>query len=161
MIGAVLGAYLGSYLVEKAKNRATRQDIEALTRLVEEIKFALQARHTLRFAALDRRLQAHQEAYGLSRKLVGAVQTKSEVERVFSEIGDWFNANALYLEPEARDALWEAYLAAYVHPSKEREQDCDGENARENWEKIVVAQEKIAAAVGLPPLKDSSPARDV
>jgi len=38
LVGAGIGAYVGSYLREKGKNLATREDIDALVRKTEEIK---------------------------------------------------------------------------------------------------------------------------
>ena len=78
--GAFLGKYLPSYLSEKGKNLATKEDIAEITREVERVKSEsrerlegilehLRYRNQLRLAALDRRLQAHQEAYALLGKL--------------------------------------------------------------------------------------------
>jgi hypothetical protein len=38
LIGAGVGAFLGAYLSEKGKNRATREDVDRLARAVEEMK---------------------------------------------------------------------------------------------------------------------------
>jgi hypothetical protein len=80
--------YLPSYVAEKGKNAATKEDIEVITEKVEAVKAAFEAdrqarehqsrlflqtqdfTHQMRLAALDRRLQAHQEAYTQLARLV-------------------------------------------------------------------------------------------
>jgi hypothetical protein len=87
----VAGGYVVRYMQEKGKNRAAVEDIGELTRIVDAIKTEnatrlasishqnavlieqLKAKHELRFAAVDRRLQAHQEAFSRWRKLVANV----------------------------------------------------------------------------------------
>jgi hypothetical protein len=82
----IIKNYLPTYLNEKAKNLAKIEDIEGITRKIEDVKHEYmsqiqglshqnslileQARgqHQLRLAALDKRLQAHQEAYALWRE---------------------------------------------------------------------------------------------
>lgn len=75
-LSKILHLFAAGYASEKGKNLATREDIEILTKLVEDVrhKFATdleeqKAANQLRLAALDRRLQAHQEAFTLWRKL--------------------------------------------------------------------------------------------
>ena len=76
IIAAGCGAYFGTYLREKGKNLATKEDLAELTRIVEAIKNehakeleVVKGRQQLRMAALDKRLQAHQEAFALWRRL--------------------------------------------------------------------------------------------
>src|SRR5713101_4752821 len=83
VLKGILQQYVPSYLAEKGKNLATKEDIGAITRAVEGVKdefarqqqeithqnrLALQAQeqhHRLSVAALDDRLRVHQEAYRL------------------------------------------------------------------------------------------------
>ena len=74
---SALAAYLGTYLREKGKNLATSEDISKITDKVEEVKRQhqevienLKAGHQLRMLAAERRLQAHQEAFVLWRKIL-------------------------------------------------------------------------------------------
>ena len=73
-IWALVKRFLGDYLGEKAKNLATREDIGAITRIVQETKqtFAqdlarlseeLRAQTSMRLLAAEKRLEAHQEVY--------------------------------------------------------------------------------------------------
>ncbi|WP_202619763.1 hypothetical protein, partial [Escherichia coli] len=80
----VVKYFLSSYLSEKGKNLATREDIEEITRMVEGVRTQymalveeLKARHQLRLAAVDRRLQAHQDAFALWRKIMAATHTEA------------------------------------------------------------------------------------
>src|SRR5438093_1995517 len=77
LVFLLLKSYLPSYLAEKAKNLATREDIARITDEIERVKSQyallleeLRAQHQLRLAAADRRLEAHQEAFTLWAKLV-------------------------------------------------------------------------------------------
>ena len=85
-VGALFGKYLPSYLSKKGENLATKEDIAEITREVERVKSEhterlegiaehLRYRNQLRLAALDRRLQAHQEAYALWQNLMTARMT--------------------------------------------------------------------------------------
>ncbi|WP_213765501.1 hypothetical protein [Caballeronia sp. dw_19] len=83
------GARFGPYFREKGKNRAMTEDIQRLTRAVEDIKAEnareladlahqnsllieqTKSRQLLRVAAIDRRLQAHQEAFTRWRRMMG------------------------------------------------------------------------------------------
>lgn len=71
----LLKSFLPSYLAQKAQNLATKEDIARITNEIERVKSEyaflleeLKARHQMRLAAVDRRLQAHQDAYSLWRK---------------------------------------------------------------------------------------------
>ncbi len=61
-------------------------------------------KHQLRMAALDRRSEAHQEAFALCRKLVSSVHHEN-IGEVVMECQYWWNKNCLYLGPEAREAF--------------------------------------------------------
>lgn len=65
-------------------------------------------------AALDKRLQAHQEAFQRWRKLV-AYAHGEEVGPLVMECQSWWEENCLYLEPAARIAFSDAYTFAATH----------------------------------------------
>jgi len=150
---------LGSYLSEKGKNLATREDIEQITRLVENVKAPynelleeLRARHQLRLAAIDRRLQAHQESFTLWRELLGATHTP-DVGKTVSKCQSWWEQNCLYLEPEVRQAFVKAYSAAHIHNSLTADRT-NPEAAKQNWKEIMQFPEVLFEAVQLPPLSE-------
>ena len=174
LVVAGVGAYFGAYLREKGKNRATVEDIDRLTRVVESIKTEnaarlaeishqnavlieqLKSQNQLRLAAVDRRLQAHQEAFVHWRRLV-AVAHSEEVGKVVMECQTWWEQNALYLEPQVRDAFNRAYHAAAAHRSLVHIQYHDVAslaNANENWQLVMAPGDIIMEAVALPALND-------
>ncbi len=126
-LGAVVAGVIGfllmksfvpSYLKQKAENLATREDIGKITHEIEGVRAeyaamleALKGRQQLRIAALDRRLQAHQEAYQLWREINGALG-RPELQEVAGKCSKWWGDNCLYLEPEARAAFLAAFVGA-------------------------------------------------
>jgi len=114
----LLKSFIPTYLSKKAENLATREDIAKITDEIERIKSQysvlieeLKAKHQLRMAALDRRLQVHQEAYQLWRKINTFLGTE-KIEDVVFECNIWWGKNCLYLEPEAREAFLKAFVGA-------------------------------------------------
>ena len=71
LIGGLLLGYQKSYFKEKGKNLATKEDIEEITKKVEEVKSfysqqleSQKFQNQLKLTALDKRLEKHQKAYG-------------------------------------------------------------------------------------------------
>ena len=150
---------LGSYLSEKGKNLATREDIQRITRLVEEVKAPynelleeLRARHQLRLAAIDKRLQAHQESFVLWRELLGAVHT-SECGKAVVKCQAWWEQNCLYLDPDVRQSFVRAYSAAHVHPLLTQDRTA-ADAVKQNWKEVMQFPEVLFKAVQLPPLSE-------
>jgi hypothetical protein len=151
--------FLPAYLGEKAKNLATREDVSEITSQVERVRTQyaslveeLKARHQLRVAALDRRLQAHQEAFTLWRGLLGTVHS----EKVGNEVikcQSWWEQNCVYLEPTVREAFVDAYSAAHSHEAILRGRD-NRELAESNWKRISAFPNILFAAVQLPGLSE-------
>jgi hypothetical protein len=154
-VGSLIGAFVGSFLSEKGKNLATRQDIERITHLVELTKAEIQAQLTHKYVAMEKRLQAHQEAYALARRLRASVLAQTSVLGLLQEMDDWFDRNALYLEPAARDAFWSAYGAARLQPILDRRtEDFDIRTPDQNREIINTTPNKLLVAFGLTPLSE-------
>jgi hypothetical protein len=167
-VGAVLAAaiaflfikfYLSSYLTEKGKNLATREDIEAITDKVESVRSQyatlieeLKARHQLRLAAVDRRLQAHQEAFTLWRKLMCATYTE-EIGKVVVECQAWWEQNCIYLEPTVREAFVSAYGAAHGHNALVRSR-AEVKIVEESWSLVTGFPNILFKAVQLPTLSE-------
>lgn len=114
----LLKRFFMSYLDEKGKNLATKEDIASITHEVERVRLEYsalleqtKARHQLRLAALDRRLAAHQEAFTHWRELFTA--DASDMEGVAKKCRDWWNRNCLYLEPAVRQAFLDAVSQEY------------------------------------------------
>jgi hypothetical protein len=155
-----LKSYLPSYFAKKAENLATREDIAGITHEIESVKsqYAVmiednKAKHQLRIAALDRRLQAHQEAFALWRELLG-VTYKEEIHKVVPKCQEWWEKNCLYLEPKVRDAFVVAYSAAHSHHAYIQGR-VDSKIITENWELINKFPNILFEAIQLPPLSEA------
>jgi hypothetical protein len=114
--------FLPSYLIEKGKNLATREDVGAITKEIEDVKHQyaqqlqqlvhqnsllieeMRSRGQLRLAAAEQRLRAHQEAFRLWRKLASNMHEQAIFETV-RECQEWWNSNCLYLSAGAREIL--------------------------------------------------------
>ncbi len=160
LFGAISGFFL-TYFQEKAKNRAIREDIGRITEVIEKAKQSIihqnnlvleeiRGRHQLRLAALDRRLQAHQEAFTLWRELLSKVY-KEEIGDFVIKCQDWWNKNCLYLSSEARAAFRTAYQSAFDHKDFLIDRS-NTELIRENWKRIEFTGEAIVRGAELPPL---------
>jgi len=145
-------------LTEKGRNLATKEDIAAITREVEQVRHEyttlveeLKARHQLRLAALDRRLQAHQEAFTNWRKLTSG--SKNSGEAVL-ECQTWWEANCLYLEPKVREAFLVAFNSE-LSRSQYVQARSDSKYISEAWEKVMAFPKVLFDAVQLPTLTDT------
>ncbi len=168
----VIGSFLGAYFKEKGKNVATKSDVESITRKIESIKVesaqkfealsqanrellaAEQRRHDLRLAALDKRLEAHQEAYAIWYEYSGAIHDEDRLFELYKKAMEFWKTKSLYLTEAAREAFDEAINAGSMHrsllQSRAEKKEIDA-----NWMSIRSAGGKIAKAVSLPDLGDS------
>lgn len=158
--------YTRSYLGEKGKNRATKEDIDDLTRKVEEVRSeyahglaelsaSLSARTTLRMLAGERRLATHQEAYS-RRHLLLLRAAFDDGERYADECAMWWRDNALFLDAGPRDRFILAVGAARVHRmiiETNRDKGPDGAaRVVANMDIIRATGPSIVQACDLPPL---------
>jgi hypothetical protein len=163
-VGSVGGSIIGiavvwfgrSYLAEKGKNLATKEDVAAITKKIEEAKqpfFELQehikASHQLRFAAIDKRLQVHQDSFTVWLKMLNAIHAGNK-NKVAQECKEFWQNNCLYLDASVRDALNNAIFAAVIHSSMLS--NSDKSKAEENWEKIMAFPKVLFEAVNLTPI---------
>ena len=93
----------------------------------------------LRLAALEKRLEAHQHAYTLWRKLGNSIH-EGTLESVYFECEEWWDQNCLYLSPEARGAFRDASRAAIAH---DRDFSSNTELAEKHWDEFWAAGEII------------------
>jgi hypothetical protein len=151
--------FLSAYLLEKGKNLATREDIEEITSKVEGVRTQylalveeLKARHQLRLAAVDRRLQAHQEAFALWRKLMSVMYT-GDVDKVVIECQSWWEQHCIYLEPTVRESFVTAYSAAHNHNALVRG-SAEVAIVKESWASITAFPNILFQAIQLPALSE-------
>ncbi|EOA6545609.1 TPA: hypothetical protein ACGU7E_004613 [Vibrio vulnificus] len=160
--------FLPSYLKEKGKNLATKEDISSITEAVEKVKsfhgeklqelihqnniwLEMQKSHNqLKLVAPEKRMQAHQEAFELWRKIISNMHTDQRVSIVM-ECQDWYNKNCLYLGEEARKAFSTAYGALAIHNDLLQDRS-SSRDAKENYFSMINAGETIVSGVELPPL---------
>ncbi len=155
-----IGAYIGTYLREKGKNIATKEDIGRITDEIEKIKSIyakeieeVREKQQLKLAAIEKRLEAHQKAYSLWRNLVSKVHKSDEIAQVVLECQDWWINNCLYLSPAARESFRKSIFCAANH--KDFLQDRSNiKLIKENWADIMAAGTDIVRAAGLPPIGD-------
>ncbi|MBE3720459.1 hypothetical protein HJ202_08395 [Vibrio parahaemolyticus] len=160
--------YISAYLKEKAKNLATKEDISEITEAIEKVRSqyneklqeliyqnnvqleGLKALNQLRVVAPERRLQAHQEAFALWRKMLSSLHSNERVN-VVMECQDWYNQNCLYLSAKSREAFSVAYGALAIHNDllQDRTQP---ESVKRNYLEITNAGSIIVQSVELPAL---------
>lgn len=171
---AAIGAFFGSYVSRKGQNIADKEDIKRLTQTVEGVRaqhakdlesLAQENRKAielmgqeqqLRLAALDRRFEAHQQAFTLWRKLFSAWHTDKLTE-VVRECQNWWDNNCLYLDAQSREAFIQAVYAAHGHESILKCFDkglATQEEVKLNGDVIRAAGPAIVQGVALPPIKD-------
>lgn len=153
-----MAAYLGTYLREKGKNVATKEDIDMITDKIEKVRSTyakeieeIRNKQQLRLAAIDRRLEAHQEAYALWRKLLSNVNQHDKIGEVVMECQEWWNNHCLYLAPKAREAFRYAYMCALSHKDYLQNRS-EVESIKKNWDDILVAGQEIVKGAELPSL---------
>lgn len=159
IVGFLAKNYLPAYLGEKGKGLATKEDIEEITDKVESVRAqytdlaeGLKARHQLRLAAVERRLQAHQEAFTHWRRLLGATYG-SDVNAVTRQCQEWWEQNCVFLEPKVRGAFVMAYTAAHSHADLLAAKS-DSSVLQSNWQNIMQFPEVLFSAVELPGLSE-------
>ncbi|MYM72139.1 MULTISPECIES: hypothetical protein [Duganella] len=158
-IGAFVGAYLRSYLSTKGANLATREDIQPITEIVESVKTqnailieATKLKNQLRMAAVDKRLEVHQQAFIWWRQMFEALHTEAAEKTAF-ESQQWYVQNCLYLEQSARVAFLEAAGALRSHHAL-LECRTEADAVQKNFDRLMRGGEAILQAVALPGFTD-------
>lgn len=157
---SAIGAFLGSYFRKKAENVATKEDVENITDKIEKVrsqyseqletvKASLQLSNQLKLAALDKRLQKHQEAYTLWLNLMWSLTDEEKIGPAVTNCQNWWNENCLYLGDDARGAFKTALLLAvnFRHLT-----NVDAKEKQKWFDSIHNAGVKIIEGVNLPSL---------
>ncbi|MCJ7583794.1 MAG: hypothetical protein MUO30_03360 [Anaerolineales bacterium] len=108
-------------------------------------------RQQLRLAALDKRLQAAQEAMTLWQRLRVANEKETDELDVLKDCKHWWDTNSLYLTAEARTAFLKAYRAT-GELLVARARHADWEEMKALSAVIDRAAPIIAESVYLPPI---------
>lgn len=143
-IVAAVGAYFGAYLRRKGQNFADKEDIKQLTKIVEGVRSQyakdlenlahenrkvleyFSQKHQLGLAAIDRRLEAHQQAYLEWLRLAISYHDTIKQQQSLQNCQTFYNANCLYLANRTRKAfkkfsglqmkIWKKLFTWKVHP---------------------------------------------
>lgn len=153
--------FLSAYLNKKGENLATKEDIAQLTRLVKDVEHGynvlikqMEAKQQLRMAAMDRRLQAHQESITLWRRMLRTGENIGQQNEIVAECQNWWDANCLYLEPEVREAFSLAYTSYSSRNSMLRSR-FPAEDIIAVWDRFSAFPDILFAAVKLPALTEA------
>lgn len=171
VIGAVLMLIIRPFLEGASKGVGERFSEWGMGRIAEgekargkqpveqenaEHKAGLEIANMLRTAAIERRLQAHQEAFALWRDLLGVYHDPKGVSVVI-KAQTWWNNNCLYLEPDARQALVDAWSIVSLYSADGRSGELDPHAAaqiKQDFKDFHSAGDRILKAVALPPLAE-------
>lgn len=128
------------------------------------ILLARENRHLLlATAALDKRLAAHQAAYALWWKIIGAVHHKDKIGEVVMEAEEWWKNNCLYLDAESRKAFRTCFMFAFNH--KDLLQSPRSKEAaklvEESWQEIMKPGQTLVEGVALPSLGKAEKPLDI
>lgn len=120
LLGGFVG-YCTFYFSQKGKNLATKEDIGEITHKIEEAKLLyarqleqFKAMHQLKMAALDKRLQVHQDAFSLWAKM-NQTSDRKEFKQLHTECSNWWDNNCLYLDPNVRSEFLSSITAMNQH----------------------------------------------
>ncbi|WP_105175254.1 hypothetical protein [Pseudoalteromonas sp. T1lg122] len=161
--------FFSSYLKEKGKNLATKEDISTITTAVERVRLTYneklqelihqnnillesqKSNNQLKMIIPEKRMQAHQEAFELWRKIISNLHS-DKVSEVVLECQSWYNKNCLYLASDARKAFSLSYGALAIHNDLLQNRS-NIDHIKKNYIEIMSAGEVIVAGVDLPPLR--------
>lgn len=105
-----------------------------------------QQKDLFRLAALDKRLEKHQEAFALWRRLVSSLQSETRRGESVAECQAWWEQNCLYLTEEVRKGFYHAFISSELAV-------CDNPEVRTKVRTDILGLGKIIEkAVGLPPI---------
>ena len=152
-------AFIGIYLRKKGDNLATKEDIGRITDTIEGIRtyYAkeledIKSVQSLKLAAIDKRLEAHQKAYSLWIKLVRDTHQEEKINQTVMDCQEWWDANCLYLTSRARIAFKHATICAFDHVGYLRARDVN--LVKQNWADIKRTGELILQGDSLPSFGD-------
>lgn len=125
----------------------------AITGLIQYSSSEADRRNQLRLTALERRLEAHQQAYTLWRKMLFADKRSNEIYDTVIECQDWWEKNCLYLSAQTREAFLRAYQSADDHADLLKSH-ADAEQVKTAWQIVERAGNVILEGASLPPISE-------
>jgi len=120
-MGGAMSLFFSSYLARKGSLWADKEEVKEITDITENTKspYAIQleqvrVRHQLKTAALDKRLQAHQEAFSFWARM-NKTPCGEEFEKLHVECSNWWDNNCLYLDQNVRSEFLSSITAMNQH----------------------------------------------
>lgn len=106
----------------------------------------------LRLAALDKRLEAHQQAYTLWCEIKSSISNQEEINDVVQNARIWWQKNCLFLGPKSRAAFFNClqYTGYYITMSNTSSIRNNKKEIRESWNTIMLPGRTLVEEVNLP-----------
>jgi len=120
-------------------------------------------KHQLSLIALDKKLEAHQQAYAIWWKIIANVYNREKIGRIVEEAQDWWQNNCLYLMPESRISFRQCFLFALNHADEIKtisNKDDLNRISNENWIIINKPGRILVEEIELPAFDDEYPLQD-
>src|SRR5712691_4874777 len=95
LLAAGVGAYIGAYLSEKGKSRATREDLQDIVRRTEEIKVEVSRAAGLRQEQQRRQAQASDEVNALLAEFFTDQMSSQDYKPSIEFFRRWFAATGM------------------------------------------------------------------
>jgi len=133
-VGGFLGSFVGARVAAGSQERIAQQQIES----------------QLRLAAIDKRLQVHQEAYAYWIKIIRAMGDRETLGDLLKQAYEWWDNNCLYFSsPDLATDFRRTITEAGGYETMRR----GGASAtllEDIYKQLMATGEKIQSAVGLP-----------
>jgi len=166
-----VGMFGGAFIKTSAQNLATKKFSKKMEEILQQNRIIIEQYkniNQLRMAALDKRLEVHQQAYTLWDNMRRHVHDNENIMSKVSDCQTWWLNNCLYLSGESREAFWQSYNAASRHGeildekqyTEEAERKELSKKINDNWEKIIRIGEILVKSVELPPIKADIPEKE-
>ncbi|MFA5805047.1 MAG: hypothetical protein WC879_10425 [Melioribacteraceae bacterium] len=137
--------------------------INWLQRRDERKKFDLERKDKYKLVAIEKRLEAHQQAFNHWRKLLLVIHGRDieQTTRTLKDAQEFWNLNCLYLENKTRKDFAETIFRTSNHPSlidqrrmaeKGEEKETASRDIKENWDFIHKLGITIQQDVELEPI---------
>ena len=155
--GAAILSFIGmiaNVIVTVIGNRSTARKIEEYRSERAEQLENIAQRNRLQLAAIDKRLEAHQQAYTLWLKLHHTVKSPSDdsddrrLEEMAKECWKWWSKNCLYFDPKVEEELYMATLNASEFCHKHFRESMSPEGRAEILKQIHHVPNIVRQAVG-------------
>ena len=161
MILSAIGGYLGSFINEKGKNLATKEDIGRITNEIEKVKSiytkeieAMREKQQLKLSTVEKRLEAHQGAFRLWYDLMWSLNDDEKRAVQAEKCENWWVDNLFYLDKKSSDAFKRAASVANTFGEyKARDKDAAVERKKAFREMHKVGN-YLREGIGLPHLED-------